>query len=49
MIIIRQRGSRWHAGAGAAVGRDFTLYAIRDGKVNFSRRQGKAVVRVVPA
>lgn len=35
-IIIRQRGTKWHAGEGVMRGGDDTLFAIRDGIVKFS-------------
>jgi len=38
-IIVRQRGTRFHAGTGVGLGRDHTLYALVDGKVEF-RTQG---------
>jgi len=40
-IIVRQRGSRYHAGAGVGVGRDFTLFALVDGVVNFDKKHRK--------
>ena len=45
-IIVRQRGTRFHPGEGVKLGRDFTLYALRNGRVTFSRKQGKVVVSV---
>ena len=36
-IIVRQRGTRYHAGAGVDMGRDHTLFAIRDGVVCFDK------------
>lgn len=36
-IIIRQRGSTWHAGENVGTGRDYTLYAKIDGVVHFHR------------
>lgn len=38
-IIVRQRGTRMEAGAGVGVGVDHTLFALRDGVVEFSSRQ----------
>ena len=35
-IIVRQRGTRIHAGVNVGVGRDHTLYAMTDGLVKFS-------------
>jgi len=37
-IIIRQRGSKYFCGEGVAVGADDTLYAKKEGKVEFSHR-----------
>lgn len=37
-IIVRQRGTRFHAGANVGIGRDHTLYALSDGKVKFQQR-----------
>ncbi len=36
-IIVRQRGTRFHAGNNVRLGRDFTLYALIQGKVAFER------------
>ncbi|MDQ3874614.1 MAG: 50S ribosomal protein L27 [Actinomycetota bacterium] len=35
MILVRQRGSRFRPGPGARVGRDDTIFATQDGKVEF--------------
>jgi large subunit ribosomal protein L27 len=35
MIIVRQRGTRFNAGDGAGIGRDDTIFALRDGTVAF--------------
>ncbi len=37
-IIVRQRGTRFHAGANVGMGKDHTLYALADGKVQFGFR-----------
>ncbi|KEY90849.1 50S ribosomal protein L27 [Candidatus Photodesmus blepharus] len=34
-IIVRQRGTRFHPGTDVGVGRDHTLFALREGKVKF--------------
>ena len=34
-IIVRQCGTRIHAGANVGVGRDYTLFALKDGQVKF--------------
>lgn len=48
-IIVRQVGSKFHPGIGTKIGKDFTVYAIRPGKVKFSVKLGKKVVSVVKA
>lgn len=45
-IIVRQVGTRTRAGIGVGVGRDYTLFALKDGVVNFFTRLGKAFVSV---
>ena len=35
MILVRQRGSRFRPGPGAGIGRDDTIFATRDGRVEF--------------
>lgn len=47
MIIIRQRGTKFHPGENVERGRDFTLFATKEGKVDFKVRHGKQVVAVV--
>jgi large subunit ribosomal protein L27 len=37
-IIIRQRGTRYHAGDNVGIGRDHTLFAKANGKVKFERK-----------
>jgi large subunit ribosomal protein L27 len=34
-ILVRQRGTRFHAGENVGVGRDHTLFALSEGKVKF--------------
>lgn len=41
-IIVRQRGTKVHPGANVGQGRDFTLFALKDGKVKFLK-DGKVV------
>lgn len=36
-IIVRQRGTKFMAGANVGTGRDWTLFALKDGKVNFDK------------
>jgi large subunit ribosomal protein L27 len=37
-IIVRQRGTRFHAGANVGMGRDHTLFALVDGTVQYATR-----------
>jgi large subunit ribosomal protein L27 len=49
-IIVRQRGTKWHAGRNVGVGSDHTLFALCDGVVAFKTPgKGRSVVSVVPA
>ena len=41
-IIVRQRGTKIHPGKNVGQGRDFTLFALKDGKVKFIK-DGKVV------
>ena len=41
-IIIRQRGTKFHPGVNTKMGRDFTIFALRNGKVEFTTRKVKA-------
>ena len=46
-IIVRQRGSTFHKGKGVKKGRDFTLFATRDGKVSFRKLNQKKIIEVI--
>ena len=46
MIIVRQRGTRFRPGDGAALGRDDTIFAMRDGTVKFRRSGERRFVTV---
>jgi len=48
-IIIRQKGTKIHPGKNVGIGRDFTIYSLIDGKVEFSTgREGRKYVSVMP-
>jgi large subunit ribosomal protein L27 len=48
-IICRQRGTTWHAGPNVGMGKDHTLFALIDGKVQFTAKtKGRTFVSVVP-
>ena len=36
-IIVRQRGTKFHPGKNVGLGRDFTIFALKDGVVNFDK------------
>lgn len=40
-IILRQRGQKYRPGNNVGIGRDHTLFALKDGKVNFTKKQVK--------
>ena len=49
-IIIRQRGTKYHAGRNVGIGRDYTIFSLIDGAVKFTTiRNGRKVVNVIPA
>ena len=48
-ILVRQVGTRIHPGANVGVGKDFTLFALADGVVQYGRSKGRVVARVEPA
>ncbi len=49
-IIVRQRGTRFHAGQNVGMGRDHTLFALVDGEVSFSVKgaQNRKTITVKP-
>ena len=48
-ILVRQRGTRLHAGNNVGCGRDHTLFALADGVVKFENLRRRKVVSVYPA
>jgi large subunit ribosomal protein L27 len=48
-IIARQRGTKWHPGRNVGVGKDHTLFALTDGKLEFrTKAKGRVFVSVRP-
>lgn len=48
-IIVRQRGTVYHPGKNVGLGRDFTLFALVDGVVEFKKgKNDKTIVSVIP-
>ncbi|QIB34730.1 50S ribosomal protein L27 [Ancylobacter pratisalsi] len=49
-IIIRQRGTKWHPGVNVGMGKDHTLFALCEGRVEFrAKANDRTYVSVVPA
>ena len=48
-ILVRQRGTKWHPGKNTGLGRDYTIYAMVEGRVAFKARDGRVFISVVPA
>ncbi len=50
-IIVRQRGTKFHAGTNVGMGKDHTLFALVNGEVSFATKGAlnKRVVQVTPA
>ena len=49
MILVRQRGTRFRPGPGTSLGRDDTVFALKDGTVNFRTSGEKRFISVVEA
>jgi large subunit ribosomal protein L27 len=45
-ILVRQVGTRIHPGRNVGVGRDYTLFALRDGVVQYGRSKGRVVAQI---
>lgn len=45
-IIVRQRGTKYHAGDNVGLGRDHTIFALSSGTVAFKMKHGRTVVTV---
>ncbi len=48
-ILARQRGTKWHAGNNVGMGKDHTLFALIDGRVEFrTKTKNRTYVSVIP-
>jgi large subunit ribosomal protein L27 len=48
-ILARQRGTKWHPGRNVGMGKDHTLFALINGRVEFqTKAKGRTYVSVVP-
>ena len=48
-ILVRQRGTKFHPGQNVGMGKDHTLFALKDGNVKFGVRRDRKVVDIVTA
>jgi large subunit ribosomal protein L27 len=48
-ILVRQKGTKWHAGRNVGLGRDYTLFALADGHVYFDQEGRRVNVQAVEA
>ena len=48
-IIVRQRGTKFEAGQNVGTGRDWTLFALKDGKIAFDKNGRRVNVKAEPA
>ena len=48
-IIVRQVGTKFHAGKNVGTGKDWTLFALTPGTVLFGEARGRRLVSIVPA
>ncbi len=46
-IIVRQKGSKVYPGKGVSIGKDFTIFSISEGTVQFRQLNGKKLVEVL--
>lgn len=46
-ILVRQLGTQFFPGANVGMGKDYTLFALKDGVVKFCARRGRRVVEVI--
>jgi large subunit ribosomal protein L27 len=47
-ILVRQVGTSIHPGPNVGLGRDFTLFALKDGTVKFAKSGPRTIVSIVP-
>jgi len=49
-ILVRQRGTKFHAGPNVGIGKDHTLFALKTGKVKYAERgpEAKSTVSIAP-
>ena len=45
-ILVRQKGTKFHPGKNVSMGKDFTIFSLISGVVNFKRLKGKKIIEV---
>jgi large subunit ribosomal protein L27 len=45
-ILVRQVGTRIHPGLNVGLGRDYTLFALKDGKVRYGTSRGRTMAHI---
>jgi large subunit ribosomal protein L27 len=48
-ILVRQVGTKIHAGTHVGIGKDFTLFALKSGEVKFAKSGDRTIVSIRPA
>lgn len=48
-IIVRQRGTVYHPGSNVGIGKDYTIFALTDGIVEFRKTRSKTLISVTTA
>ncbi len=46
-IIVRQKGTKFYAGNGAEQGKDFTIFAVKEGIVKFRQKLGRKLIDII--
>jgi large subunit ribosomal protein L27 len=47
-IIVRQRGTKYHPGSNVGIGKDFTLFALKEGVVTFKKtRKDRNIIHIL--
>ncbi|HMS34666.1 MAG TPA: 50S ribosomal protein L27 [Ignavibacteria bacterium] len=47
-ILVRQRGTKFLPGNNVGLGRDYTIFSLIDGHVNFTTKKGRKILNVLP-
>ncbi|MCD6453793.1 MAG: 50S ribosomal protein L27 [Candidatus Aminicenantes bacterium] len=48
-IIVRQRGTKFKPGKNVGLGKDYTIFALKEGRVSFRHSSGRVFVDVIPS